>query len=98
MKADDHLRRFFPLHQPSLPQLWLDTSAIGLTSAAINARLKALRPHPIKAGLPRLVIHHQTDPAAARELVGVIAEMKRERERGEEVEVEQNGDKGTYGR
>ncbi|PWN20144.1 hypothetical protein BCV69DRAFT_283681 [Microstroma glucosiphilum] len=87
------------LQEVETNMLWLDPSPIGLSNAAINARLKALHPTPIKAGLPRVVIHHQTDPAAARELVEVIKEMKRERESGKRGEVVGNGEKkGTYGR
>lgn len=47
-----------------------------------------------------MVIHHQTDPAAARELVEVIREMRRERESGEAKEngTEGQQEKGTYAR
>ena len=49
---------------------------------ALKQRLEQLDP-PVKSGCPRIVVHHQIGPEAAKAIVDTVKQMK--------LEVEQNG-------
>lgn len=62
--------------------LWIDPSPLGFSNAALKERLEQLDP-PVKSGCPRIVVHHQIGPEAAKAIVDTVKQMK--------LEVEQNG-------
>jgi hypothetical protein len=62
-------------------QVFYDPRPIGLTYESVVAHCHDL-PKPISLFSARLVVHHQTDPQAVEDFIGVIRRMKADKEGG----------------